>query len=155
VSLRPSETDRSNGDPHIALNRQMQANIPPAVPLLPIPPLADIRAGTFPPPPAASVQLTSLMGIAPSAHLQTLHALYATQIATLIWALEGEAAGDAETMATRRPVVVGVALKRDASPGPAQATGSGLSGSERAVFLGVVAMLVELLRKSGDKGESA
>jgi hypothetical protein len=70
---------------------------PPPAPAADNPKLAAL------PPPPASIALTPLLGSAPSA---TAHDVYVSQIATLVWwSLQlGRAA--------RRPVVVGLALKR-------------------------------------------
>lgn len=55
------------------------------------------------PPPPASIALTPLLGSPPNA---TMHDVYVSQIATLVWwSLQ-------LARAPRRPVVVGLALKR-------------------------------------------
>lgn len=77
--------------------------------------------------PSAAIQLTPLLGGASSEHLQTLHSLYAAQIATIIWVEE------AKKMAVdRRSVVVGIAL-RDAD--------------ERKTFHGVMDYIGRLIRE--------
>ncbi|KAF8481410.1 hypothetical protein JB92DRAFT_3038627 [Gautieria morchelliformis] len=58
------------------------------------------------PSPPPSIQLTLLLGSGPSEHIQTLHSLYASQAGTLVW-LSAEGNGG-----ERRPVVVGIALKK-------------------------------------------
>ena len=81
----------------------------------------------FPAPPAG-IQLTPLLGGSPSEHLQTLHSLYAAQIATIIWVEE-----EKRSLAVdRRSVVVGIALRK------AKATGDELDADERNIFHGVM-----------------
>jgi hypothetical protein len=80
--------------------------------------------------------LTPLLGNAPSEHLQTLHCLYASQIATLLWT-----AGASNPLEVfRRPVVVGIALRKSNSPDDGS-----LSEDERSVFTGVMSMVQELV----------
>ncbi|KAF8212154.1 hypothetical protein K438DRAFT_1915897 [Mycena galopus ATCC 62051] len=114
----------------------IQATIPETIPLLPAiqdPVQPNVQA--LPEPPAA-IQLTPLLGNAPSEHIQTLHCLYASQIATLIWT-----AGSSNPLeVSRKPVVVGIALRK--SDGT---DGEGLTGNERSVFVGVMSMVQELL----------
>lgn len=76
--------------------------MPPAVPLPPLPPLPAL------PPVPPSIALTPLIGQPPSG-LETLYNLYASQVATLLWVDEGP-------NGPRKPVVVGVALKRSTPP---------------------------------------
>jgi len=113
----------------------IQASIPDTVPLLPPPPSHPSNPNRLllPPPPAA-IQLTYLLGGSSSEHMQTLHSLYAAQIATILWTHESQTALEP----SRRSIVVGVALRgRD---GDADA-----DKRERAVFEGVMSMLQELL----------
>jgi hypothetical protein len=56
--------------------------------------------------PSPAIQLTNLLGSAPSDHTQVLHSLYAAQIATIIWTEEAKIGLD------RKSVVVGLALSR-------------------------------------------
>jgi len=99
-------------------------------------PLTTQRISLPPPPDALST--TPLLGTPPD---QTLHALYTSQIATLIWwTLQ-------ETGAARRPVVVGLALTRSsratAQNGDDDEDGEGLvNDAERTRFLGVMEMIV-------------
>jgi len=114
---------------------KIQASIPDTVPLLPPPPSHPSNPNRLllPPPPAA-IQLTYLLGGSSSEHMQTLHSLYAAQIATILWTHESQTALEP----SRRSIVVGVALRgRD---GDADA-----DKRERAVFEGVMSMLQELL----------
>ncbi|KAK7020550.1 hypothetical protein R3P38DRAFT_2970120 [Favolaschia claudopus] len=114
----------------------IQATLPDTTPLLPAiqdPDQPNVRS--LPEPPAA-IQLTPLLGAAPSEHLQTLHCLYASQIATLLWT-----AGSSNPLeVTRRPIIIGVALRK--SPATDD---EGLSEHERSVFGGVMSMVQELL----------
>lgn len=87
------------------------------------------------PEPSPAIQLTSLLGSSPSAHLQTLHSLYASQIATIVWT--EEALIGLESL--RRSVVIGLALYQS------QEGDEGLQG-EREVFEGVMSMVYDLLR---------
>lgn len=86
------------------------------------------------PAPSPAIQLTSLLGSAPSEHLQTLYSLYASQIATIVWTEEAQHGLDGQ----RRSVVVGLALYRHEGDGD----------GEREVFEGVMSMIYDLL-KSG------
>ncbi|CCM04605.1 uncharacterized protein FIBRA_06787 [Fibroporia radiculosa] len=116
----------------------IQATIPPTTPLDPLPPPDPAQPNVVPlpiPPPA--IQLTPLLGHAPSEHMQTLHSLYASQVATLVWTSGAEVALETE----RRAVVVGLALRKSDD-----ASGVGLSEHERKVFYGVMDVVKELLR---------
>jgi proteasome assembly chaperone 3 len=86
------------------------------------------------PAPPTAIHLTPLLGASPSEHLQTLHALYAAQIATLVWVAEAE-------LVERRSVVVGIALEKVVGEGEEA------SRVEREVFLGVMGMLREVLNR--------
>jgi len=68
--------------------------------------------------------------------MQTLHSLYAAQIATIVWT----AGSDGPLEVDRRNVVVGIALRK--SDG---ADGDGLSQQEKEVFVGVMDMLRDSL----------
>jgi hypothetical protein len=86
----------------------IQASIPSTTPLLSAYDEESNGLTTGLPTPPAAIQLTPLLGGASSEHLQTLHSLYAAQIATIIWVEE------AKKMAVeRRSVVVGIALRRE------------------------------------------
>jgi len=78
----------------------------------------------------------NLLGSAPSEHLQTLHSLYVTQIATLVWISEPETAMGSG----RKGVVVGLALKK-------QEVGEGLSENERDVFYGIMSLVQDMLKQ--------
>ncbi|KAF7799637.1 hypothetical protein EIP86_010875 [Pleurotus ostreatoroseus] len=114
----------------------IQATIPPAEPLLPPPASSEPGKPSLPAPPA-SIQLTPLLGNAPSDHLQTLHSLYASQVATIVWTAET----DGLMQADRRPIIVGIALRKSSDV----TTVEGLSEQERAVFFGVMKTVQELL----------
>ncbi|KAG2750578.1 hypothetical protein P692DRAFT_20831781 [Suillus brevipes Sb2] len=100
----------------------IQASIPSTTPLL----SAQDDDSLLPAPPAA-IQLTPLLGGASSEHVQTLHSLYAAQIATIVWVEE------AKKMAVdRRSVVVGIALRE---------------ADERKTFHGVMDHIGRLIRE--------
>ncbi|KAG9016603.1 hypothetical protein FRB90_002842 [Tulasnella sp. 427] len=120
----------------------IQASIPAATPLPP--PLAPPALAPIPP----GITLVPLFGQPPSG-MQTVYNLYASQIAAILWAYEG---GDGST---RRPVVVGLALKKTGSgsesvvvdgPGDEETGGAGeASDEERELFRGVMEMIKEVL----------
>lgn len=95
------------------MNAKIQASIPSTTPLLSPEDLdgvvenSDSVTSRLPAPPAG-IQLTPLLGGASSEHLQTLHSLYAAQIATIIWVEEEKRS----LAAVRRSVVVGIALRK-------------------------------------------
>ncbi|KAG2349786.1 hypothetical protein BDR05DRAFT_986195 [Suillus weaverae] len=94
----------------------IQASIPSTTPLLSA---QDEDSESGLPAPPAAIQLTPLLGGASSEHLQTLHSLYAAQIATIIWVKE------AKKMAVdRRSIIIGIALRKE--------------GDERKTFHGVM-----------------
>ncbi|KAI0345161.1 hypothetical protein BDW22DRAFT_1354053 [Trametopsis cervina] len=111
----------------------IQATIPDTAPLLSLESIAELAEFSLPPPPPA-IQLTPLLGHAQSEHMQTLHTLYASQAATLVWIAEASGIMAPE----RRGVIVGVALKRSPEDGRA-------SEYEQKIFHGVMGMLKELL----------
>ena len=104
-----------------------------------VPPSLGVDDSDIPPLPVPSpaIQLTPLFGSAPSDHLQTLHALYASQIATIIWA----AGSQGQMSFARRSVVVGIALRQ--LDGREEV---GLSSSERDMFIGIMTALQELFQ---------
>lgn len=71
--------------------------------------------------------------------MQTLHSLFASQIATIIWTAES----DGSLEINRRNVVVGLALRKSES-----SSGDGLNQQERDLFVGVMDMLRDTLSKS-------
>jgi proteasome assembly chaperone 3 len=71
-----------------------------------------------------------LLGSAPTEQIQTLHSLYASQAATLVWLSVEKHGGE------RKPVVVGIALKKPDVWDEVK---------ERKTFLGVMEILKELL----------
>lgn len=108
------------------------------MPLLPPPPPDPSQPNVIPlPVPPPSLQLTPLLGSAPSERIQTLHNLYASQIATLVWTLEGASVLEAD----RRAVVVGIALAKALDP----ANSSELTPHDRAMFYGVMNMVRDVL----------
>ncbi|KAG8948897.1 hypothetical protein FRC04_009236 [Tulasnella sp. 424] len=121
----------------------IQASIPAATPLPP--PLAPPALAPIPP----AITLAPLLGQPPSG-MQTVYNLYASQIAAILWAHEG---GDGSS---RRPVVVGLALKRSktavdsalvADSGGDEETGGAGEASEedRELFRNVMEMIKEVL----------
>lgn len=70
--------------------------------------------------------------------MQTLHSLYAAQMATIVWTAEAQ--GPFEV--SRRGVIVGLALRKSGVVGDV-----GLTESEKATFRGTMSMLQELLAK--------
>ncbi|KAI0649215.1 hypothetical protein C8Q79DRAFT_949442 [Trametes meyenii] len=116
----------------------IQATMPSTMPLLPPPPPDPSNPNEHPLPiPPPSLQLIPLFGSAPTERIQTLHSLFASHIATLVWTLEEANALEAD----RRAVVVGIALAKP--PQPSQS--SELSTHDRAVFRGVMDIIRELL----------
>lgn len=113
--------------------------MPETAPLLPAPSLdpTEPNALLLPPPPP-SIQLTPLLGNAPTDHLRTLHALYASQIATILWTAETEGLMDTG----RRSVIVGLALRKSDTEGS-----EGLTEAERESFHGIMGMVTELTRR--------
>ncbi|GLB34887.1 hypothetical protein LshimejAT787_0204520 [Lyophyllum shimeji] len=117
----------------------IQASLPDTTPLLPAPPPDPLYPNQVLPPPPPAIQLTPLFGSAPSEHTQTLHSLYAAQIATIVWLQEGFGSiGN-----RRRSVVVGLALKKSDDGGHDE----GVTEREKVVFQGVMSSLQELLSR--------
>ncbi|KAF9227688.1 hypothetical protein BS17DRAFT_774160 [Gyrodon lividus] len=115
----------------------IQASIPSTTPLRLDALFPDPAPEPLPSPPAA-IQLTPLFGSAPSEHMQTLHSLYAAQIATLIWL-----ADDEELMGSdRRSVIVGVALRKSKNVSEEE-----LNKEERQVFHGIMDTLRTSLKE--------
>ena len=113
------------------------------MPLLPPPPPDPSQPNLIPlPVPPPSLQLTPLLGSAPSERIQTLHNLYASQIATLVWTMDGANVLEAD----RRAVVVGIALAKTSGP----VNSSDLTPQDRVVFYGVMEMVRELLGRKGE-----
>ncbi|KAK0228726.1 hypothetical protein IW262DRAFT_1429413 [Armillaria fumosa] len=114
----------------------IQATLPPTAPLVaPAIDPTDPNVISLPPPPPA-IQLMPLLGNAPSEHVQILHNLFVSQIATLVWAAEAES-----IMQPSRPsVIVGIALRKSSVT-----EGGELSDTERVTFLGVMDMVQGLL----------
>ena len=108
----------------------------PAAEPLPPPVITEDSAQLALPTPPPSLQLTPLLGAPQSEHLDTLHSLYASSVATLVWTHEAARTLGAE----RRAVVIGIALRKGD-----EASGGELSEHERKVFFGVMERLRELL----------
>ncbi|KAH0583793.1 hypothetical protein J132_07308 [Termitomyces sp. J132] len=116
----------------------IQASIPDTAPLLPAPEPNSQYPNQQPMPlPSPAIQLTPLIGSSPSEHMHTLHSLYASQIATIIWT---QAALNAPGT-SRRSVVVGLALKKSDGPNEEEVT-----EQEKELFQGVMSALLELLK---------
>ncbi|KAJ7774919.1 hypothetical protein B0H16DRAFT_1408037 [Mycena metata] len=115
----------------------IQATIPETIPLFPaVQDPAQPNVQALPEPPAAAIQLTPLLGNAPSQHLQTLHSLYAAQIATILWTT-----GSTNPLqVSRKPVIVGIALRKSEAQND-----EGLTENERSVFVGVMSMVFQLV----------
>ncbi|KAH8833680.1 hypothetical protein DL96DRAFT_1577967 [Flagelloscypha sp. PMI_526] len=91
----------------------IQASLPSKIPLPPRPePNPDTPTQIPLPDPSPAIEITPLLSSAPSEDIQTLHNLYAAQIATLIWTAEAENHVD-----VRRPLVLGIALRKSNSSG--------------------------------------
>jgi proteasome assembly chaperone 3 len=114
----------------------IQASIPKTTPF-PDPSRLDPSDSPPLPPPPPGIRLTPLFGSAPSEDIRTLHSLYASQIATIVWS--AEAAGHLAPL--RRKVLVGIALKKVADAGE-----SVPSPGERRVFMGVMTTLQDALQ---------
>lgn len=127
-------TPRTNTD----LHTKIQASIPQTAPLLAQPSSdeQERNVSALPPPPP-SIQLTPLLGSAPTDHLRTLYTLYASQVATIIWIAEAGGLMDGH----RRSVIVGLALEK--SGGEDQ----GLSEAERETFHQVMGMIRDLVKE--------
>ncbi|KAH6918503.1 hypothetical protein BKA70DRAFT_1175924 [Coprinopsis sp. MPI-PUGE-AT-0042] len=92
------------------------------------------------PEPSPATQLTPLLGSSASEHQQTLHSLYAAQIATIIW----DETSQFSIQGTRRSVIVGIALKKTGNEGK----GCELSDNERATFREIIKTLQKVVRGS-------
>ncbi|KIM49321.1 hypothetical protein M413DRAFT_438507 [Hebeloma cylindrosporum] len=114
----------------------IQASIPATASLLPTRTDPSQLNGVLLQEPSPAIQLTSLLGGAPSADLQTLQFLYASQIATIIWTEESQMGLES----FRRSVVIGLALAKSDEQEPSE------GGSQREVFEGVISMVQVLLK---------
>jgi proteasome assembly chaperone 3 len=92
----------------------------------------DIKAAF--PEPSPAVQITPLLGAAPSEHLRTLYSLYVAQIATIVWA------GAAE-WELRKSIVVGLALARQKGESDEEEI-----AVEREIFRGIMEGLQNLMK---------
>jgi len=98
----------------------IQATIPESVqiphhhpPLISVPTHPEDQPYLTVPPPPPSIELTPLLGHPPSSTLHTYYNLLASQLSTLVWlSEEGPESGNVGGALIRRPVVVGLALKR-------------------------------------------
>jgi proteasome assembly chaperone 3 len=80
------------------------------------------------PEPPAAIQLTPLLGGSASEHLHSLHSIYASHAATILWSIESARAEGAP----RRPVIVGIALRKLGDEG---------SDMERTTFRSAMSLL--------------
>ena len=123
----------------ISYGVQIRARIPDTAQLAPAPPLDPDEPNVIPLPPApAGIEIVPFLGTASTEHIRTLHSLYASQAATLVWA-SSETAGLLEV--DRKDVVVGIALRRDNRTH----SGSGLTEYERRMFHGIMGLVKEVL----------
>ncbi|KJA27094.1 hypothetical protein HYPSUDRAFT_35653 [Hypholoma sublateritium FD-334 SS-4] len=113
----------------------IQATLPATASLLP-PTSSASQSHIVLPEPSPAIELTPLLGSAPSSHLQILHSLYASQISTIIWTEESKHGLES----LRRSVVVGLALAKSQTPEIDAAE------EERSVFEGVMSLLYDLIR---------
>jgi len=134
VRLRKPSTPQTNTD----LCTKIQASIPQTAPLLaqPSPDKEEPNASALPPPPP-SIQLTPLLGNAPTDHLRTLYALYASQVATIVWIAEAGGSMDGR----RRSVILGLALKKSGGE-----EDQGVSEAERETFHQVMDVVGDLVK---------
>ena len=115
--------------------------MPATTPLLPPPPPDPEQSQFTPlPPPSPAIELSFLLGSAPTDHIRILHSLYASQAATLLWHEEARAAA---LEADRRPVIVGIALRPPSDVG----SDEDISPVERESFHRVMGMIRELLQR--------
>ncbi|KAF8625801.1 hypothetical protein AX15_005188 [Amanita polypyramis BW_CC] len=110
----------------------IQASLPSTTPLNPA-----SSPDVLPTPPAA-LQLTTLLGSAPSEHMRTMHSLYASQIATIVWLHEAGAG-----TGSRRSVVVGLAFQPFK-----EAEGMEITDSQRKAFYSIMEMIQQLLHQA-------
>ncbi|KIK57737.1 hypothetical protein GYMLUDRAFT_262906 [Collybiopsis luxurians FD-317 M1] len=116
----------------------VQVSLPATVPVTPSAP--DPLQPNLPklPSPPIAIQLVPLLGAASSDHVQTLHNLYASQIATIVWLADSES----PLQVSRKKVIVGIALRKSGENGESE-----LSEAERVTFYGVMSALQELLHQ--------
>ncbi|CAE6490264.1 unnamed protein product [Rhizoctonia solani] len=110
----------------------IQASIPSSIPLLPPPPPPAL------PSPPTAISLTPLVGHPPDSRSQTLFNLYASQAATIAWSKAGQL--------NRRPVIVGLALKRTKAPmAHSDDDDFMVSENDRETFKQIMSMLMDCL----------
>lgn len=107
---------------------KIQASLPATIPLE----NSNERdtQSTFPSP-SPAIEITPLLSSAPSEQIQTLHNLYVSQIASLIWTAEAE-----QGVEGRRPVILAIALKRslDSDEAPDQETFTRVMGMIQSIL---------------------
>ncbi|KAL1694642.1 hypothetical protein GGG16DRAFT_122346 [Schizophyllum commune] len=119
----------------------IQASLPATMPIQPAAePSADHPNALALPPPPPGIQVTGLLGSSSSDHQHTLHYLYASQIATIVWTAEGGGA----LAGTRRDVIIGLALRKSA---PSPDDEGSLSAAERETYNAIMLLLQEILKR--------
>jgi len=125
----------------------IQASLPQTVPIPPPSraPGTDNAPSTrvIPPAPPPAIELTPLLGHPPTPELHTFYNLLSAQLATVVWSSE-EADGNSFG-GTRRPVVVGIALKRDDSDSRDAELGEHSGSRLEVKYTAIVDTLVQLL----------
>ncbi|KAL1761736.1 hypothetical protein FB107DRAFT_200506 [Schizophyllum commune] len=119
----------------------IQASLPATTPIQPASePNADHPNALALPPPPPGIQVTGLLGSSSSDHQHTLHHLYASQIATIVWTAEGGRA----LAGPRRDVIIGLAPRKSA---PAPDDDDSLSEAERETYNAIMLLLQEILKR--------
>ncbi|KAL1676985.1 hypothetical protein EV122DRAFT_215118 [Schizophyllum commune] len=119
----------------------IQASLPATTPIQPAAePSADHPNALALPPPPPGIQVTGLLGSSSSDHQHTLHYLYASQIATIVWTAEGGGA----LAGPRRDVIIGLALRKSA---PSPDDEGSLSEAERETYNATMLLLQEILKR--------
>ncbi|KAJ3758439.1 hypothetical protein EV360DRAFT_43916 [Lentinula raphanica] len=114
----------------------IQVSLPATIPVAQsAPDDTELNAPALPPPPTA-IQLVPLFGSAPSDRVQSLHNLYASQIATIVWLAQSEN----PLPMVRKNIIVGIALRKSGKVGDVN-----LTETERRTFYGAMSALQELL----------
>lgn len=122
-------------------SQKIQASLPATTPIQPAAePSADHPNALALPPPPPGIQVTGLLGSSSSDHQHTLHYLYASQIATIVWTAEGGGA----LAGPRRDVIIGLALRKSA---PSPDDEGSLSEAERETYNAIMLLLQEILKR--------
>ncbi|KAL1747552.1 hypothetical protein HDZ31DRAFT_80391 [Schizophyllum fasciatum] len=119
----------------------IQASLPATTPLQPAPEPDPVHPNALAlPPPPPGIQVTGLLGSSSSDHQHTLHYLYASQIATIVWAAEGGGA----LSGPRRDVVIGLALRKPVSPPEED---DSLTATEKETYNAIMLLLLDILKR--------